>query len=258
MDFLNIQPHKNISLFVKNIWVFEGGGKDLKTNLPFFADGYPGLMFQQTDKGLTVNPHKKKMPVLFLYGQTIQPIELEIIGYYQLIVFQLYPFVLKNIFNITPQSINDDCYDLLQLRTFDVAGLNQELLLEPDINQRIENISALLYQLFLSKKQKLDFKIKQIIEIIIATKGTVNIRNIAKKTNLNIRTLERRFLTETGLSPKQFAKIIQFQSSLEQVMAKDFIKLTDIVYENGFADQSHFIKIFKAFTGKTPKAFAKK
>ena len=42
---------------------------------------------------------------------------------------------------------------------------------------------------------------------------------------------------------------------IERVAGKDYTTLTDIVYENGFADQSHFIKVFKAFTGKTPKAF---
>jgi AraC-like DNA-binding protein len=67
--------------------------------------------------------------------------------------------------------------------------------------------------------------------------------------------LERRFLSETGLSPKQFAKIIQFQNSLTQLSVKDYTSLTDVVYQNGFSDQSHFIKVFKAFTGKTPKAF---
>jgi len=58
-----------------------------------------------------------------------------------------------------------------------------------------------------------------------------------------------------GVTAKQFAKIIQFQQSLEQITVKDYSKLTDIVYANGFADHSHFIKVFKAFTGKTPLAF---
>jgi AraC-like DNA-binding protein len=61
-----------------------------------------------------------------------------------------------------------------------------------------------------------------------------------------------------GVTAKQFAKIIQFQQSLEQITVKDYSKLTDIVYANGFADQSHFIKVFKAFTGKTPLAFTSK
>ena len=198
------------------------------------------------------------MPVLFLYGQTINPIELEITGAYQIIIFQLYPFVLKSFFNITPQTINDNCYDLNQVREFDISTLSLKLLSDKNIDQRIESITELLFLFFQAKRQNLDFKIKQVIECIITTKGQKNINNIAEELKINNRTLERRFLSETGLLPKKFAKIIQFQSSLEQLTVKDFTKLSDIVYDNGFSDQSHFIKVFKAYTGKTPKAFSKK
>jgi AraC-like DNA-binding protein len=258
MNFQNISPDKRISLFVKSIWVFESADRNLKSNLPFFADGYPGLMFQQTENGLKVNPHKKLMPVLFLYGQTIRPIELEIKGSYLLIAFQLYPFVLKSFFNITPHTINDDCYDLQQLQDVNISAFTQQLLSGKNIDKKVESISSLLYQLFQSKRQHLDLKIKQVIESIIATKGRENISTIARQVKLNARTLERRFSNETGLSPKQFSRIIQFQSSLDQITVKDFTKLTDVVYENGFADQSHFIKVFKGFTGTTPKTFSKK
>ena len=258
MNFQSIQPDKSISLFVKNIWAFESADTGNKTNLPFFADGFPGLIFQQTDNGLIVNPHKKLMPVLFLYGQTIHPIELEIKGAYQIIIFQLYPFVLRSFFNITPQTINDNCYDLNQVKEFGISTLSSQLLSEKNIHKKIEGITALLFLFFKSKKQNIDFKIKQVIESIITSKGQKNITIIAKELKINSRTLERRFLSETGLLPKQFAKIIQFQSSLEQLSVNDFTKLTDIVYDNGFSDQSHFIKVFKAYTGKTPKAFSKK
>jgi hypothetical protein len=57
------------------------------------------------------------MPALFLYGQTIQPIELVMSGAYKIILFQLYPFVLKSFFNVVPKDLNDNCYDLEQLDT---------------------------------------------------------------------------------------------------------------------------------------------
>jgi hypothetical protein len=53
------------------------------------------FLFHRTEGGLTVIPHQKEMPDLFIYGQTITPIELEIKGSYSVIVFQLYPFVLS-------------------------------------------------------------------------------------------------------------------------------------------------------------------
>ncbi len=258
MNFQTFTPDKSIALFVKNIWVFENTDASLKTSLPFFADGYPGLLFQQTQNGLIVNPHKKQMPVLFLYGQTLHPIELEMDGAYQLIIYQLYPFVLKSFFNVDPKSINDNCYDLHQLADFDSAELITQVLTHTQVQPKVEALSGFLYQLFQLKKQRLDLKIRQAIEQIVISKGQTTINTIAETLELNARTLERRFVSETGLLPKQFAQIIQFQSSLEQLTVKDYNKLTDIVYENGFADQSHFIRVFKAFTGKTPKAFSKK
>ncbi len=257
MNFQTLTPNNSISLFVKNIWVFENDDNNIKTNLPFFADGYPGLMFQQTENGLTVKPHNKIMPALFLYGQTIKPIELEITGSYTLVIFQLYPFVLKSLFNVIPQNINDDCYYLDDAMGTDINAFTSQLLCYNKIQQKINALTDLLVLFFERQKQNLDYKIKQAIENIIRTKGQENISLLAEKLKLNIRTFERRFVNETGLPPKQFAKIIQFQASLEQLTVADFTKLTDIVYQNGFSDQSHFIRVFKAFTGKTPKAFKK-
>lgn len=249
---------KVISLFVKDIWVFENLDKDIQTRLPFFADGYPGLIFQQTESGLTVQPHDKTMPEIFLYGQTIKPIELETSGAYLLIIFQFYPFVLRTFFNIAPQSINDDCYHLDDAIGEDtVSTLITKLHASETNEQKVRMIAELLLSLFEKKKEDLDYNIREAIGNIVDTKGQERILAIAEKSNLGLRTFERRFVKETGLSPKRFSTIVRFQEAVEQVAVSDYSKLTDIAYENGFADQSHFIRVFKAFTGKTPKAFTK-
>jgi AraC-like DNA-binding protein len=253
MNFKTINPDKSISLFVKNILVFEETETNQKTVLPFFADGYPGLIFHDTENGLLVNPHNKQMPILFLYGQTIKPIELVLKGSYKLIVFQLHPFVLKSFFNVTAKEINDDCYDLQQLENAD--KLIQNLSQSSKCENRIEILSFFLADIFKTKKETLDLQIRQAIHTIIEKKGQNSIKEVSAKVHLTERTFERRFFNVVGLTAKQFSKIIQFQLSLEQLTVKDYTKLTDIVYANGFADQSHFIKVFKAFTGKTPLAF---
>ncbi|WP_291100112.1 MULTISPECIES: AraC family transcriptional regulator [unclassified Empedobacter] len=254
MNFQSILPDKSINLFVKNIWVFEKK-ENTQTSIPFFADGYPGLMFQESNLTLSVLPHNKKMPTLFLYGQTITPITLEINSPYQIIIFQFYPFVLRAFWDITPESINDNCYFLDNSSNQSHHKLVENLINAKSIEERIHLISNLLIDYFEKKKVNLDLSIRNAIVKIITEKGQIQINSIAQSESLNIRTFERRFLKETGLSAKQFSKIIQFQSSLQQLTAKDYKKLTDIVYENGFSDQSHFIRVFKAFTGKTPKKF---
>lgn len=255
MQSMHIIPHESIALFVKNIMLFEDEAATAATALSFYADGYPGIMFQQTENGLYVLPHNKKMPALFLYGQTIQPVELRMEGNYSLICFQLYPFVINSFFNLKAQDINDDCYDLLKLEAFDVGKTIGLLNAETQIEKRVTLISDLLYRIFEARREELDYKIQQAIQLIINYNGNLNINALIETLKINERTFERRFITQVGISPKQFSRIIQFQSSLNQLADKDYDKLTDIVYNNGFADQSHFIRVFKAFTGKTPKKF---
>jgi AraC-like DNA-binding protein len=255
MKLQNIEFDIELSPFVKSIMVFESNDADIKTNLPFFADGFPGLIFHVTPNGLYVNPHKKRMPQLFIYGQTIEPIEIEIYGTFQMIVFQLFPFTLKALLNIEPKSINDNCYDLsldgIQIQN----NVLSELSLYKDHHSRINLLISYIEKLIDSKRSYIDNAIFLAIKNILSAKGKCSLAETAKEVHLTKRTFERRFLSETGLLPKQFAKIIQFQNSLTQLSVKDFTSLTDVVYENGFADQSHFIRVFKSFTGKTPKQF---
>ncbi|MES2513750.1 MAG: AraC family transcriptional regulator [Bacteroidota bacterium] len=258
MNFKTLAPDKSVSLFVKNILVFERTDPELKTVLPFYADGYPGLLFQETTKGLIVEPHNKIMPEMFLYGQTLKPIELVMTGPYKLIIYQVYPFVLKSLFNLSHKDLNDNCYDLNQLDSSRGIDVLKSIKQTSSLDKRIKIISRLLITLFNNKKEELDIPIASAIQMIIHNKGQVTISDLYTKLHLTERTFERRFFNSAGVTAKQFSKIIQFQHSLEQLKLKDYTKLTDIVYANGFADQSHFIKVFKAFTGKTPFAFTSK
>jgi AraC-like DNA-binding protein len=254
MQLTNISPPNSISLFVNNIMTIEHDAPGVST-LPFYADGYPGIMFQETEKGLWVVPQNKKMPDFFLYGQTIHPIKLQLDGSYKLIVFQLYPFVIKSFFEVDPLSLNDDCYDLANLQNFNVKLEIEKLRSNTNFQDWIRRISDFLLAIFQAKKALLDYKVQQGIQEIIASNGLKPIKQIREKIKISERTFERRFLAQVGLTPKQFAKIIQFQNSLVDLQTNDYQKITDIVYKNGFADQSHFIRVFKAYTGITPSDF---
>jgi AraC-like DNA-binding protein len=251
----NLEHDVRLSPFIKSVMTFENLEESKHTTLPFFADGFPGLMYHQTPNGLTVNPHQKRMPELFLYGQTIKPIELEITGAYRLLVFQLYPFTLKSLFGIDPKSINDNCYDLTHDANSTLAAMLEPLSTSTALTKWVEVLSQFISELIARRTSKFDPTILNAVEIILREKGQVNLTDTAKALHVTKRTFERRFLSETGLLPKQFAKIIQFHSSLTQLTVKDYRTLTDVVFRNGYADQSHFIRVFKSFTGKTPKHF---
>ncbi len=249
---------ETVELLVKQVLMYEGGVAGETTRLSFYADGYPGLMYQDTGRGLTVQPHDKVMPELFLYGQTIQPVELVITGSYHLTVLQLYPFVLRSVFDLAPDSITDGCYDLCgrkEVAATDLVCLICRLRSAKTEEQRVALLSGLLAGLFGRRLEELDEQVRQAIFLLEAESGLVRIREVARRLHTSPRTLERKFLAATGLSPKQFARIVQFSASLRQLRQIESGTLTDIAYDNGFADQSHFIRVFRKFTGITPSFF---
>ncbi|MEO6167786.1 MAG: AraC family transcriptional regulator [Chitinophagales bacterium] len=250
-----IAPVGGLATHVKNIIFFENEDCDIHTVLPFFADGYPGIMFQVTMNGLYVYPQEKKMAELFLYGQTIHPIELAIDGSFHLIAFQLYPFAVKNLFGLDPKILNDDCFDLGTLKELKVDALLDQMKKSNTLHDQSEILSSFLITLIQSNSIREDEQVKQSITMIFQSHGRITIRELRSKLHITERTFERRFIAQVGVSPKQFAKIIQFQKSLNQLTEEDYSQLTDVVFDNGFSDQSHFIRTFKKYTGKTPVEF---
>ena len=96
-----------------------------------------------------------------------------------------------------------------------------------------------------------------VISLILLSRGQIKIKELLDQLSLTERTLERSFKAYVGLSPKQFSKIIQFQSSLNQLTDAKFEKLTEVGLDSGFSDQSHFIRTFKSYTGQTPSSYLK-
>lgn len=69
------------------------------------------------------------------------------------------------------------------------------------------------------------------------------------------RTLVRRFEQQIGVTPKIYASIFRFNSAIQRIENGQFRSLTSLAHDLGYADQSHFIRWFKHFTGETPLKF---
>ncbi|GAA5023839.1 hypothetical protein GCM10011506_06970 [Marivirga lumbricoides] len=246
-----IEKDSRIAPFIKEIILLESD-RCFDHKLPFYADGYPGIMYSETDSGVRLLPANKTLPIFFLYGQTIEPIELQIKGAYKLIVFQLYPFATRLLLGINPKDINDECYDLANVKNVDTKATISQLIIE-NTNKQIQIISDYVLELVKNSSVNPDNAIKLAVSTIINTRGVLLIKELRKHLFITERTFERRFAKEIGVTPKQFANIIQFSFSLNQIKESDYTSFTNIAYENGFADQSHFIRTFKKFTGATPK-----
>jgi len=158
---------------------------------------------------------------------------------------------------IDPKEINDLCYDLDHLEMVDTKQTLIDIKLSKTEKQ-IDLLTDYILQLVKHSSNHLDNDIKLAVSTIISTKGNILIKELRNQLYITERTFERKFLKEVGVTPKQFAKIIQFSFSLDQLKESHYYNLTDVAFNNNFSDQSHFIKTFKQYAGQTPKEFTNK
>lgn len=58
-----------------------------------------------------------------------------------------------------------------------------------------------------------------------------------------------------GVCPETYVRITRFQKSIHLLTSRHYDKLSDIAYRLNYADQSHFGREFRFFSGCTPKEF---
>jgi AraC-like DNA-binding protein len=158
---------------------------------------------------------------------------------------------------VDPKVLNDDCYDLMLVENIDTQRTLEKLRQTEEESNIVEILANYFTELLQNASINPDYRIKLAINLILKSNGIISIKELRDQLSVNERTLEGHFLKEIGVTPKQFVKIIQFSSSMEQMTEADYVNLTDISYDRGFADQSHFIRSFKRYAGKTPREFQK-
>jgi AraC-like DNA-binding protein len=235
--------------YVKNIWTLENHDfENTDHSLKFFADGCPGLMFSQAQSGIFIGD--QELSTFFLYGPSVQTIELVTKGSYKIVGFFFLPHVVNTLFGINAIDLTDTCMDMNQFSAF-AKETGSQLMAAGNMEEQIRIMEAFIGSLANSGAQ--DPLMERATRFIMDSKGEAPLREVQRVFKISERTFERRFSQHVGITPKLFSKICRFDSSIKQLEKGNYEKLSDIAYENGYADQSHFVRTFKEFTNTTPR-----
>ncbi len=60
------------------------------------------------------------------------------------------------------------------------------------------------------------------------------------------------FKQQIGLPPKAVARILRFHGVVRRLNREPFTSWADAAVASGYSDQSHLIRDFRRFTGKSP------
>lgn len=253
--FHSALPPPHLQQYVQAFWSAEGTGT---LTLGAIADGCPGLVFHQTDRGLFWNDGAKKLSSFFLYGQTTHLNKMQTGGDFRMAGVMFYPHVMKILFGFNASEITDDCVDLLLLAGPEGKELVQKMEDTFAPAGMYAHIDKYLSNVLYKKKITHDTIVHNAVIQLMQSNGDVNLKQLQQSLFITERTFERRFEQYVGISAKLFSRVCRFQASLQQLRAGKYEKMSDIAFNNGYADQSHFIRAFKQFTGFSPVEFNSK
>jgi AraC-like DNA-binding protein len=129
--------------------------------------------------------------------------------------------------------------------------LQEQLMQAGTDAERVRQVEAFLFGHLVNTKQ--DTLIGNAVQLIRQHNGIIRIDKLASSLYLSKDPFEKRFRGLVGSTPKQYASIIRLRGLIQNYPT--YSSLTEASYEAGYFDQSHFIKDFRLFTGRSPKEF---
>jgi AraC-like DNA-binding protein len=125
------------------------------------------------------------------------------------------------------------------------------ILAEPDVGRCVQLAEAFLRER-LPKMPARTAALRDLVERLAADQSMTSVEQAAALAGLDVRSLQRRFSVSVGMSPKWVISRYRLHEAAEQLSCSHPPDLASLALRLGYFDQPHFIRSFKAITGRPP------
>ena len=251
MRYSEFHPRLPLSDFVECLWTLDGGFEADETQAErILPDGCVEIILNFAEPFAQHNDNSTQVqPRNFIVGQMTRPILISPTGPVQLIGIRFHPGGTTPFFSLPMHELTNQVVELSYVaRTLERELLRRAIDL-PELSDKVSALATVLTNHL--RKIKTDSRLLQVAAKIVQHSGMIPIDDLANGSGLSSRQLERRFLTEVGLGPKLFSRILRFQQVFRAVDANE-PAWTDVALDCGYYDQAHLIKDFRQFAHQTP------
>lgn len=259
MRYRVFPPPEALSGLVEHLWTIEPDCCDRppQLTLSFFATSSPCIVFQH-DEGYSAITHRRlgsirqpcdrSNPTSFVRGPITQPFELTTKGTVVAVGVELKPQALSTLLGIDATNL---CDRSLPLGSFAADHLSERLLDAATLYERISMLTR-----FLASKTAVarsdDYSVMQSLRSVDSHVGAMHVGSLVRAARLSERQFERRFSRTVGMPPSLYLRIARFQASVRLMKAGRINNFSELAYDLGYTDQSHFNKDIRDFAGCTP------
>ncbi len=257
MFYKKYRPAKELEDYVECYFVWEGNPeKTLDIESP--PNALCSLVFNYAEEYRISNLkyRNQTVPICFVSGQALGNYTLHLKGRIGVVGIAFRPAALYHFYGVPMYELTDERICFSEICSESCQELHRSIGMAMDNQEKVQLLEKYLFRILDRPKYGQEAIIASANEIF-DEKGQTNITELLDKVPMSRRNFERKFLEEVGISPKTYAKIRRFGYTCSLMAGNRDVNLMDVLHQGGYYDQSHFIKDFKYFSGRTPRRYAK-
>lgn len=241
-----IRPSVWLQPYVRYYWILNS---DEKQEVLTFPIGCPQLIFHRWSR-FYIPELKTEQARFSISGQVNFPARVQSSGDVETIVVVFHPHAIGTVINIPVSSFYNQEIDGYSLGDKSLNILADDVLNADDAAEATKIIEKWLLSR-LEDSVIYNFKRVGVSLKHLFLDNTISVESMAQLACLSRKQFERVFFNAVGMKPKEYSNVARFQKSL-WLMQKGNRDLADIAYSCGYADQSHFIRECRRYSGTTP------
>ena len=258
MTYEKFAPAPELTPFVECYFTWHSSGiavADFVAESP--PSGFCSIVFNAGDDYILKNKkyNRLKVPRQFVAGQSIYSYSLCFDGVINLCGIVFKPAALATLFDLPTYEYTEERIPLESIfRKNSVDDLAAQLAAAPEAITKVKLLESFVFDAYNIQKPQPDY-IDNAANLIIEKNGMVDVGEIMENVFMSRRNFERKFFKKVGLSPKYYARLRRMGYILNMIAGKKKVDWGALFSECEFYDQSHFIKDFLEFTGRTPQQY---
>lgn len=170
----------------------------------------------------------------------------------EMLVIQFKPFGAYPFLHIPLRQLTERVWPAEQIVT-ELLTLRDEIVLLSDASEKFRKVESWLHQQF----DQGNLPPAELLTVVerLQQEPCAKYLQIVEAYPRTQKHLIDQFKKYVGLTPKRFQRILRFNEILQQINRQEELGWSQVAYQCGYADQSHFIKEFRHFSGFNPKEF---
>jgi AraC-like DNA-binding protein len=257
MHFQIISPSGILARYIQHYWMLEAGDNEQVATERVIPTGNIEWMFHYRNPFLVKSSsHETHIQQRgFASGINNSYSDVSTRGAAGVIAISFYPDGACQFLQMPLSLLGNSSVSLNDLLGSKTREIEEKIVLANGLAERIRIIESFLLSIYRPVVSHDSRLISDAVRIIKNAKGQIPSGKLSEILSFSQKSIERKFSEKVGTSPKQFCRIVRFQHVVKGLWVGNTGELTSLAYNNGYFDQSHFIRDFKAISGYTPGEF---